>query len=386
VSGGNEYTADSKHYQDRLYINDGKGNFSRDTLALPVETSSGSVVTACDFDKDGDQDLFVGGRVVPGSYAYTPESFLWLNDGRGKFSNSTDSKAIGLKNIGMVTAALWTDIDNDGWIDLMVTGEWMGIVIFSNNKGVLTRQQPDSPLSRLTGWWSSLQAGDFNRDGKMDYIAGNLGANNKFNVSDKTPLTVYAGDFDNNGSVECILSYYLNDKEYTVANRDQISTVLPSIKKQFDTHTKFSEAAFSDIFKAASLQQALVHKAVNLKSVYLENKGGGQFEIHPLPVGAQFSAIQSIQTGDFNNDGHPDALIAGNNYNPDFMIGRYDASAGLLLAGNSKGGFLPVPAGLSGLHISGDARSTAILKIKGRSCLLAAVNNGPVQVFQRDKR
>ena len=323
---------------------------------------------------------------MPGSYAYIPESFLLQNDGRGKFSNVTGNKAVGLKDIGMVTAALWTDVDNDGWTDLMVTGEWMGIIIFNNEKGVLKQQAPGSPLSTLTGWWSSLQAGDFNKDGRIDYIAGNLGTNNKFNVSDQSPLTVYASDFDNNGSVECIMSYYWDGKEYAVANRDQISSVLPSIKKQFDNHTKFSEAGLSDLFTPTGLQEATVHKAINFKSVYLENMGGGRFEVHPLPVQAQFSAIQSMQAGDFNGDGHLDVLIAGNNYAPDFMIGRYDASAGLLLAGNGKGGFHPVGAAVSGLHISGDARNTAFLRIKGSLCLLAAVNNGPMQIYQVNKR
>ncbi len=382
VSGGNEYTPNSKHYQDRLYFNDGKGNFSRTEASLPAEYSSGSIVTACDFDKDGDEDLFVGGRVVPGSYSYSPESFLLQNDGKGKFSNITDNSAVGLKNIGMVATALWTDINNDGWTDLMVTGEWMGIIIFNNEKGLLTQQPASSPLHQLTGWWNCLQAGDFNKDGNMDYIAGNLGSNNKFHVADNAPLTVYASDFDNNGSVECIMSYYLSGKEYTVANRDQITSVLPSIKKQFDNYTKFSEAGFSDIFKPADLQGATVHKAANFKSVYLENMGGGKFNVHPLPVQAQFSTIQSMQTEDFDHDGHLDLLIAGNNYGPDFMIGRYDASAGLLLSGDGKGGFHSVPAAVSGLRIFGDARNTAFLKIKGRQCLLASVNSGRMQVYQ----
>jgi hypothetical protein len=382
VSGGNEYTPNSKHYQDRLYINDGKGNFSREEAGLPVETSSGSIVTACDFDKDGDQDLFVGGRVVPGSYPYASGSYLLQNNGKGKFTNITDHAAEGLKNVGMVTSALWTDINNDGWIDLMVTGEWMGIIIFESEKGVLRQHAATSPLNKLTGWWNCLQAGDFNGDGNMDYIAGNLGINNKFGVSEKYPLTVYARDFDSNGSVECIMTYYLDGKEYTLANRDQISSVLPSIKKQFDNYTKFSEAGFSDIFKPADLHGAVVHKAVNFHSVYLENRGGGAFDIHPLPIEAQFSVIQSIQAGDFNHDGHLDILIAGNSYSPDFMIGRYDASKGLLLIGNGKGGFQPVAAPVSGLDISGDARNTAFLNIKGNQCLLTSINSGPLQVYQ----
>ena len=386
VSGGNEYNANTKNYQDRLYKNDGKGNFIKDTMALPKEYSSGSIVTACDFDKDGDLDLFVGGRVVPGSYSYTPESILLVNNGKGKFTNATDKLATGLKNIGMVTTALWTDVDNDGWIDLMVAGEWMPITIFKNERGKLKLLHTNPAMDEATGWWNCLQAGDFDKDGDMDYVAGNLGLNNKFNVSSKTPLTVYAKDFDGNGYVESVVSYYLNGQEYTIANRDQITTVLPSVKKQFDTYTKFADAGFNQIFTTEELKDATVHKATNFASIYIENNGNGTFTMHPLPVQAQFSTIQSMQVKDFNADGNLDILIAGNNYNPDFMIGRYDASGGLLLAGNGKGTFKAVPQNISGLCISGDARGTAFINIKGKSCLLAAINSGRLQVYQLSKK
>lgn len=386
VSGGNEYNANTKNYQDRLYINNGKGNFTRDTTALPKEYVSGSVVTGCDFDKDGDEDIFVGGRVVPGSYSYLPESFLLQNNGHGKFTNITVATAPELKSIGMVTAALWTDFNNDGWADLIITGEWMPIVIFKNVKGILKQLHNNPEVDEATGWWNCLQSGDFDRDGDLDYVAGNLGLNNKFNVTTKTPLTVYAKDFDSNGSLESILAYYLNGQEYTVASRDQITSVMPSIKKKFDTYTKFADAGFNQIFTSEDLKGATINKVTNFASVYVENKGNGIFVIHQLPVQAQFSTIQSMQVKDFNDDGNLDILIAGNNFNPDFMIGNYDASKGLLLVGNGKGSFNAIPPNLSGLGILGDARATAFINIKGKPCLLAAINSGRLQVYQLFKK
>ncbi len=385
VSGGNEYNANTKNYQDRFYKNDGKGNFKRDTIALPKEYSSGSIVSGCDFDKDGDIDLFVGGKVVPGSYSYSAESFLLKNNGAGKFTNVSDDIALGIKNIGMVTAALWTDMDNDGWQDLILTGEWMPIVIYKNNQGRLIRSKKNRLLDLQTGWWNSLNAADFDKDGDIDYIVGNLGVNNKFNVSPKTPLSVYAKDFDNNGYVESILTYYLNNKEYTLAGRDQIASVLPSIKKRFDNYSKFAEAEFHQIFSPTDLENATVKKVNTFESIYLENKGIGIFTIHPLPIDAQLSAIQTTQILDFNNDGNLDILIAGNNFNPEFTIGQYDAFSGLILLGNGKGAFKKMPNINTGFTYTGEARSTAFITIKGRKCLLTSINNKRVLVFELKK-
>ena len=382
VSGGNEYIANTKNYQDRLYFNDGKGNFTKDTAALPKEYVSGSVVTACDFDRDGDLDLFVGGRVVPGSYSYTPESFLLQNNGKGKFTNITGAAGAGLKNIGMVTAALWTDFDNDGWVDLILTGEWMPVAIFKNEQGILRQLHKNPLLDEATGWWNCLQPGDFDNDGDIDYVVGNLGLNNKFNVSLKAPLMVYAKDFDGNGYVESILSYYLNGLQYTLAGRDQVASVLPSVKKKFDTYTKFADAKFDEIFTPADLKNSVVHDVTTFGSVYIENKGAGIFKMHPLPMQAQFSTVRTMQAGDFNGDGNLDVLLAGNDYGADFMIGRYDAGRGLLLTGNGKGGFYPLSENASGLAFSGQVTSSAFINIKGQRCLLAAINSGYLQVYR----
>jgi len=385
VSGGNEFKANTKSYQDRLYINDGKGNFKRQKDALPKMYTSGSCVVACDYNKDRAIDLFVGGRVIPGSYPLPPRSYLLQNDGKGLFSDVTASACPELMNIGLVTAAIWTDFDNDGWPDLIVTGEWMPITFFKNDHGKLKKWQQNPAIDSAAGWWFSIAEGDFDNDGDMDYIVGNLGLNNKFNVSQQTPLSVYIKDFDMNGTTESILSYYLKGKEYTVADRDQIALELPSIKNKYDTYEKFADADFSQMFTKDMVRDALHLKATNFTSVYLENKGNGKFVMTALPIEAQFSVIQSIQVGDFDDDGNLDAVIAGNYFSPDYTTGRYDASYGLLLKGNGKGGFTPVPASISGISIVGDARATAFIHLKKSSCLLVAINSGKLKCFKLNR-
>lgn len=386
VSGGNEFKPFSASYKDRLYINDGKGNLKRDKDALPKMTSSGSCVIANDFNKDGAIDLFVGGRVTPGFYPKPPRSYLLQNDGKGRFQDVTSSICPELMNIGLVTSAIWSDFDNDGWKDLIVTGEWMAVTFFKNDHGKLIKWLKNPLVDAATGWWNSIAEGDFDDDGDMDYIVGNLGLNNKFNVSQKTPLSVYTKDFDGNGMVESILSYYLHGKEYTVADRDMITLELPSIKNKFNTYEKFADAEFSQIFTKEDTKDALHLTATDFSSVYLENKGNGTFVTTELPLKAQFSVIQSIQIDDFDDDGKLDAVVAGNYFSPDFSTGRYDGSQGLLLKGNGEGGFTSVSATQSGISIVGDARSISLIRIKNSSCLLTAINSGKLKCYKINKQ
>jgi len=382
VSGGNSYNPLSAPYQDRLYSNDGKGNFQVSEHALPVEYNSGSCVLANDFDKDGDMDLFVGGRVVPTKYAFTPQSFILKNNGKGKFENATVSVCPDLQNIGMVTAATCTDFDHDGWTDLVVTGEWMPLCFFKNDKGILRKQSNDLEVDAATGWWLSIAAADFDKDGDVDYVLGNLGLNNKFKPSAKKPVSVYAKDFDGNGTYEPILTYYLDDEEFTIANRDQISSVMPAIKKKFDTYTKFSEAGFTKMFSAQEKEDAIVLRAATFASVYMENTGNGKFKSHELPVRCQLAPIQSMKVLDFDTDGNLDILMAGNFYGPEFMTGRYDASMGLVVKGDGKGNFKAMTAAESGIHIKGDARTLADIKINNKPAFIAGMNKGQLQVYR----
>jgi hypothetical protein len=385
VSGGNEFKPNSASYQDRLYINDGKGNLKRDMDALQKETSSGSCVVANDFNKDKATDLFVGGRVIPGNYPLPPRSLLLQNDGKGRFRDVTESVCPELMNIGLVTAAIWSDFDSDGWTDLIVTGEWMPVAFFKNTNGKLKRWKNNPVLDSSTGWWFSIAEGDFDNDSDIDYIVGNLGLNNKFNVSPQTPLSVYTKDFDGNGTTESIITYFLNGKEYPVADRDQIILDLPSIKNKFDNYDKFARADFSQIFSKENLKNAIHQNATCFASVYLENKGNGKFDMTPLPTEAQFSVIQSIQVKDFDGDGKPDAVINGNYFSPDYYTGRYDASYGLLLKGNGKGGFTPVPSSVSGISIVGDSRASAIIRIKNSPYMLVGINSGKLRCFKINK-
>jgi hypothetical protein len=383
ASGGNEYNAESERYQDRLYINDGKGNFRRDTSALPIEHFSNSCVVGFDFDKDGDIDIFSGGSVVAGNYPYANPSLLLQNNGKGKFTNVSGIVCTDFANLGLVTGAICTDFDNDGWQDLVVTGEWMPITFFKNDKGKFRQLKNIPGLQNSNGWYASIAAGDFDKDGDTDFIVGNLGLNNKFQVSEKAPLGIYAKDFDNNGTTEPLLTYYLKGKEYTVAGRDDIASVMPSIKKRFDNYSKFSAITFPELYAGSQLEGAYILKAFNFASGYIENRGSGNFSFRPLPTEAQFSTIQSIIIDDINNDGNLDMITAGNNYSPDFMTGRYDASIGLLMLGDGKGNFKTVKATESGIFLKGDVRKISYIKIGNKKSIVAAVNAGYVQLLQK---
>ncbi len=381
VSGGNEYNALSEPYQDRLYLNDGKGNFERKIHEVPIEYSSGSCVKAIDFDKDGDLDLFVGGRVIPAKYPYAPESFILENDGKGNFSNSTLKLCKEISKIGMVTDALWSDFDNDGYTDLVITGEWMPVLFFKNIKGKAFVNL-NTGIEKQAGWYFSLATGDFDKDGDLDYLAGNLSLNSKFKATYSEPLTVYAKDLDGNNKTEILLSYYLNGKECMVVDRDRLALQYPLIKKKFNSYTAFAEADFNNILTEADRKDALILKATCLSSLYIENKGKGKFVNHILPIKAQFSTIQTMVVQDFDKDGNLDVLTAGNFYSPDFVTGRYDASIGLLLNGDGRGNFKPVAASQSGIFLPGDIRAMAGLKVNRQAVWLVAANSGKLKAIK----
>ncbi|MDT0642242.1 VCBS repeat-containing protein [Zunongwangia sp. F363] len=387
VSGGNEFHKDSERLQDRLYVNE-NGQFKKSLTALPRMITSGSRVYAEDFDKDGDIDLFVGGRLVPGNYPAPADSYLLENKsskGIPKFENITDAAAPGFKKLGLVTSASWTDFDGDGWTDLIIAGEWMPLKVFKNQEGKFTDITRQMGLEETTGWWFSLKAGDFDQDGDMDFIAGNLGLNYKYQAKEKETFDIYFYDFDNNNEKDIVLSYFNDGEKFPVRGRECSSQQMPGIKYKFKNYQSFSEATLEDIYTEEYLEDALHYQVKSFASLYIENSEGG-FKLHKLPVEAQVSSINQVLIEDFDYDGYPDALIAGNLYSSEIETPRADAGIGLFLKGNGKGGFNPVPARNSGFFVPGDVKDMAMLNTPIGRFVVAAKNNDSIQIIKLNKK
>lgn len=381
VSGSNEFEAGNRYYQDRLYTNDGKGNFKLNPGALPPLTASGSTVNAADFDRDGDLDLFVGGRLSPGAYPAPGESYILRNEG-GRFVEATQQVCPEIKNIGMVTTASWTDFDQDGWVDLIVTGEWMPVVFYRNSHGKLVNASVQTGLKNTTGWWNSIVSGDFDEDGDTDYVLGNVGLNSEGKPSNDKPLTLLAKDFDKSGTMDPVMARYIGNDLYPVHPRDEMTSQMNFLKKRFIYYADYSKAKITDIFKPEELKDARKLVCETMQSVLLENKGGGKFTIKYLPAAAQMGAVYGLLAEDFNHDGHLDLLLAGNSHATESISGRLDGLNGLLMLGNGKGGFQPLHPAQSGVLVPGDAKGMAHLSLaNGRSLVLAAQNNGPLLAF-----
>jgi enediyne biosynthesis protein E4 len=381
VSGGNELPKDSPELQDRLYLNNG-GVFTKTTDRLPVMLTSGSCVKAADIDNDGDQDLFIGGRLIPLSYPLPPRSYILENDGTGHFKDVTQTYNPVLMNPGMVTDAVWTDFNGDRQLDLILVGEWMGIRVFQHTGKNLTEISDRCGLKDSEGWWNTIVATDFDLDGDMDYVIGNLGLNSQIKVSVKEPATIYARDFDNNGLIDAVMCYFIQGRSYPFYAKDDLQDQLPFIKKKYPTYESFANQTITDIFTPKELQGALVLKACIFQSCYLENKGNNQFTLSPLPPVAQFSPIYAIQTGDYNKDGNPDLILAGNFFGTRIKFGEYDANKGLLLTGNGKGNFKVMTDIQSGFHIKGEVRDIAEIRLaSGKNMLVFALNNDSVKLY-----
>lgn len=383
VSGGSSVKYFQKgHYQDRLYRNQGAGNFMLDPDALPEMPASGSCVVAADFDADGDLDLFVGGRIVPGRFPLAPRSYL-LENRNGRFHDVTQELAPELVEVGLVSAALWTDYDNDNDADLMLVGEWMPITLFENRQGQLRRAHVPA-FDASSGLWNSLAGSDIDHDGDIDYVAGNLGANTAWKVQPGEPIRLYAKDFDDNGSVDAILTRYMQGKEYPVAPRGALISQIESIKKLFPNYQKFSEAGIHQILSAYDTTDMLRLEARCLLSSYIENLGEGKFAIHPLPQEAQWAPIFGLEISDVDADGHEDLLGIGNYYPTEVLSGWYDAHTGLVLRGEGTGAFSSVAGTESGFWVEGDARAlTRVSAQNGDDLVLAAVNNDTLRVFRK---
>jgi enediyne biosynthesis protein E4 len=372
--GSNSQKNGDAMYQHRLFLNDGKGNFTKNINALPKLNTSSSSVIASDYDHDGDLDLFVAGRVSPAEYPMAPRSFL-LKNNKGIFTDNTPNE---LKNIGMVTSALFTDYDNDGWQDLMLVGEFMPITFFKNEAGKFTNHK--SQIINSSGWWNSLVGADFDKDGDIDYLAGNLGLNTRYKVNADEPVSVYAKDFDKNGLLDPIMTHFVDGEEQMSHARDDLSKQITAMRARFTDYTIYAETPFHDSFTKSELADALVLKSERFESTYLENLGDGKFAMHNLPNEAQFSPIFGMIADDFDNDGNVDILSVGNSFATEVQSGRYDAQGGLFLKGNGKGNFM---ANRKDFNIKGDNKSLVSLQnSKNETIVLVGTNLGNLQSFR----
>jgi hypothetical protein len=383
VSGGHEFSGQDAALQDRLYVNDGHGHFVRDTLALPRFSESGSCVVPGDFNGDGHLDLFVGRRAVARGYGLAPRSYLLENDGAGHFRDVTLEKAPGLAQVGMVTAAAWVDYDHDGRLDLIVTGEWMAVRVFHNENGRLVDRTVEAGLAGTEGWWSSVTVADLNGDGRPDLVLGNLGLNSLLRASPAEPARLYVADFGHNGALEQILTVYKHGVSYPVAGRDELLGLIPHLRERYPSYASFGASRIEDVFTAAELGRATVREARVFASSVALNNGNGTFTLAPLPVEAQFAPIRAVVAADFDGDGRTDLLVAGNDYGFPPVLGRSDASYGLLLRGTGDGRFEAIAMERSGILIEGQVRHMAWLRGgDGSRRIVVARNNDKLQLLR----
>jgi hypothetical protein len=380
VKGGNELVIGDPKLHDILLINDGKGNFKKGEL--PFISHNGSCVRACDFDNDGDTDLFVGSRSFPEAYGWNAEQYLLENDGKGHFINVTENIATHLKEGGMVTDATWTDYDMDSDFDLIISGEWQNITVLMNDKGNFKDVTSSAGLGETSGWWSSIKAADVNGDGKTDLIAGNVGLNTMLHPSVEEPIEIYLTDYDNNGSLDQFICTYIDGVSYPFATFDELALQIPELKKRYPSYSGFAGQTVKDLLGKKGMDNSVVKKAVMFESCIFINLGNGKFRTEKLPVEAQFSPVRSALTESFNHDSQTYIILAGNDYSVRPSYGRYDASFGLVLLSDSGKSYHALMPQKSGFAVKGDARKLLPFNVKGDDYLLVGINNDSLKVFR----
>lgn len=390
VRGSAQYKAGNALYQDALYLNDGKGNFTRAESALPEMHANGSCVKAADFDLDGDLDLFVGSRVLPNSYPLPDRSFLLRNDsekGLVKFTDVTEQYNPALIEPGLISDALWSDLNNDHRPDLILAGEWMPIRMFRNDGDGFTEITDESGLAGQTGWWNSLAAADLDQDGDMDYIAGNFGENIYYQCTADEPIRIYGKDLDRNGTIDPLISCYWQDSlgdryEYLYHPRADLVKQFVGIRKKFNTHGEYGEATVPDMFTQEEMADAVILSARWMKSSVIENLGNGQFRIKALPVEAQLAPLYGILPKDVNNDGQMDLLLVGNDFGMEVQQGRADAFAGLVLINRGNWDFQPLSIAESHFTVLGEGRGiVSLLNDQDKELILASQHRDSLRVF-----
>ena len=386
ATGGSEFSEEAPALEDRLYLNDGKGNFRKAVGALPPLALSGSCVKAADFDGDGAIDLFVGGRSVPGRYGIEPRSVLLHNDGRGKFTDVTDKDAPGLSHVGMVTDAIWKDVDGDGRPDLVVVGEWMPITIFHNaGHGKLVKLDVTG-LEKSNGWWNRIIAGDFTGDGKVDFVVGNLGLNTRLQAKADEPVTMYVKDFAHSGFLQQVISYFNNGKVYPLPLRDDLMRSLTFLKDRYPSYKDYARQTVADVFPGKDLDQAVVKNAYTFATSLVKNNGDGTFTMVSLPLEAQIAPVYGILAGDFEGNGKTEVLMAGNFEGVKPELGDMSAGYGVYLRGDGKGHFAPVRELDSGFQVPGQARDIQRVRTRNGSIYIVSRNNDRPLIFRAGNR
>ncbi|MEA1786415.1 VCBS repeat-containing protein [Arenibacter sp. GZD96] len=365
ASGGyHNYEEKDLRLQDRLYLGDGKGNFRKAENALPKMYSSKSCVAVHDINGDGYPDIFLGSRHIPGKYPVIPESYILINDGKGNFSNQIGTIAPELQFIGLVTDALWVDLDLDAQKELIVVGEWMPISVFKNKKGALENSTTTFFEHSYSGWWNTIEATDLNQDGKPDLVVGNLGTNTQFKASDEEPLTLHYDDFDKNGSIDPLFSYTIQGQSYPYITRDEILGQLAGLRSKFNNYESYANANLTDILSSNEVENAKVLKANHMHTSLFLSTPTSILKISELPERVQYAPVHTININDYNGDGNNDMLLFGNSAHYKLRIGKFDANYGTLLIGNGKGEFEYAPQKVSGFNVTGDVRSAVELNGK----------------------
>lgn len=383
ASGGNEFPESSSALSDRLYINNGKGQFTKSNQVLPAgKYESSSCVRAEDFDNDGVIELFVGLRLKPFLYGVPVGGYILENDGKGNFTNVTPEIAPELDKTGMIRDMVWADVDNDKDKDLIIAGEWMPIKIFINDKGIFREKKNPFGSEKTAGWWNCLTASDVDGDGDIDFIAGNHGLNSRFKASEKKPVSMYVNDFDLNGTVEQIICTFDGEKSYPLALKHDITRQIPGLEKKYPTYELYKNQQITDIFTPEQLKNAIHLDAFLLETSLFLNDGHGNFERKSLPVEAQFSPVYAADAADYNGDGKIDILLGGNLFNAKPEVGRYDASYGTFLSGDGKGGFKYIPVKETGMRLDGEVRDIMEVKTSKGNIIVIARSNDPLQIFR----
>lgn len=383
VSGGNEFSPGDEALKDRLYLNKHNGFQKAPSGTIPDMRASGSTVVGGDFDRDGDVDLFVGGRVVPGAYPESPQSYLLEND-RGRFLDVTDSRASPLRNTGMVTGAVWSDADGDGWLDLLVAHDWGAVKFYHNERGTLVDRTVAAGLANRLGWWNGITAGDVDNDGDMDYLVTNFGLNTKYTATPAEPVRLYYGDFDGSGRNRIIEAKQSRFGLLPVRGKSCSQNAMPFVRTRFQKYDDFAKATLEDIYGEQCLREALVLEVNCLESGTLINDGAGRFRFVPLPRMAQISPAFGSLVNDLDGDGKLDVVIVQNFFGPQRETGRMDGGLSLLLMGRGDGTFDAIRPDQSGLVIPGDATSAVRLDLNrdGWPDLVVATNNGELMAFE----